>query len=341
MDKISKPIFIGGTGRSGTTILSKVLGSHQKIHRLPETRFLIDPDGLIDLIPTLSTNWSLVRGNAAIYRFSTLMNEIGRHPTFWEKLFNKITKKINKLYKLITLRNYLLSPARPYITKTHLINDIGCSKYNYIFENYLNRLSYSEFNGYKMTTKSYEIKPIIISAKKFNEEEIVQISSSFVKTLFSQALSDKETHWVDDTPSNILHVNFLHKLFPEMKIIHIYRDPRDVISSFVTKFWGGNEPVDVVKGHRYKLEKWIELKKEIPNDIHFEIKLEDLIDNQESKLSEILNFIGLPFDESVLNIELSRERGHVGRWKKELSSQDIKLIRSELEDIMSKYGYDW
>ena len=45
------PIFVGGTGRSGTSILAKLLGSHPQLVRVPiEVRFLADRNGLCDLV---------------------------------------------------------------------------------------------------------------------------------------------------------------------------------------------------------------------------------------------------------------------------------------------------
>ena len=42
-DSHSKAIFIGGTGRSGTSILSKYLGTHSQIYQVPiETKFIAD-----------------------------------------------------------------------------------------------------------------------------------------------------------------------------------------------------------------------------------------------------------------------------------------------------------
>ena len=45
----NKVIFIGGSGRSGTNILRKLLSKHSQVASLPfEHRFIIDPDGIID-----------------------------------------------------------------------------------------------------------------------------------------------------------------------------------------------------------------------------------------------------------------------------------------------------
>ena len=45
------PVFIGGTGRSGTTVLVRILERHPRIHALKwETQFMVAPTGLITLI---------------------------------------------------------------------------------------------------------------------------------------------------------------------------------------------------------------------------------------------------------------------------------------------------
>jgi hypothetical protein len=47
----SQAVFVGGTGRSGTTIVAKLLGAHPAYHMIPiEVRFVVDRDGLCDVL---------------------------------------------------------------------------------------------------------------------------------------------------------------------------------------------------------------------------------------------------------------------------------------------------
>ena len=60
----ASPIFVAGTGRSGTSRIADVIGEHPLIHRIPmETKFLVDPGGLRDLADALgSTPVHLIGG---------------------------------------------------------------------------------------------------------------------------------------------------------------------------------------------------------------------------------------------------------------------------------------
>ncbi|HEY7523473.1 MAG TPA: sulfotransferase, partial [Candidatus Limnocylindrales bacterium] len=60
------PIFVGGTGRSGTTVVGQLVGAHAGVFRVvpTEVRFLTDRSGLLDLLAsarTPATRRSLVR----------------------------------------------------------------------------------------------------------------------------------------------------------------------------------------------------------------------------------------------------------------------------------------
>jgi hypothetical protein len=67
-------IFVGGTGRSGTTLLAEIIGQHPLVWNVPtETRFLVDPGGVRDLVPALSTTYTPFHGSDALTRFRNLL----------------------------------------------------------------------------------------------------------------------------------------------------------------------------------------------------------------------------------------------------------------------------
>src|SRR5690606_17073550 len=63
-------IFIGGIGRSGTTILYNAMRTHEQVYALPkEMRLLLDPDGLINLVDALTYRYSVIQDREIKYGY--------------------------------------------------------------------------------------------------------------------------------------------------------------------------------------------------------------------------------------------------------------------------------
>lgn len=75
-----KRIFIGGTGRSGTTILQHVLSFHEQLYTVPiETKFIVQTDGFYSLVKNLTDDYSVTDSTIALARFKTLMYDVITH----------------------------------------------------------------------------------------------------------------------------------------------------------------------------------------------------------------------------------------------------------------------
>jgi len=334
-------IFIGGTGRSGTTILGYTLSLHKRVFTLPfESRFIVDPGGVEDLVSSLC-NYDYYKRDYAVREFIKLMKKI--YPPRAQYLSKIVLSTI--LSKMgISPPKYSLAIGKHWkndrhfsITKPPFSVVVPRDKFFRYIEDFLEKVVINEYNGF-WTGYGFKIKPKIKITNVLERKITIDYSREFINNIMENILIsyDKDV-WVDHTPTNITHVVFLKELFPEMKFIHIYRDPRDVVSSYKTKHWGGNTTENASHILRNILLKWEEDKKDLSKETYIEISLEKLIENKKEVLHKLTEFLKIEFDENMLNVNLSG--GHSGRWKIDLSNKEIKFVEKELGWFIEKFGY--
>ncbi|HFD11213.1 MAG TPA: sulfotransferase family protein [Crenotrichaceae bacterium] len=152
---------------------------------------------------------------------------------------------------------------------------------------------------------------------------------------YTQTLANGERRITDKMPGNFLHLGFIHILFPNAKIIHCRRDPRDTcISMFCHQFPSGVPySYDLYKlGAFYSqyeriMEHW---HKVLPEDTMIEVEYENLINNQETESHRLLDFLGLKWHDNCLSFYKQKRAIHtasdtqvtkplysssIGRWK--------------------------
>ena len=116
-----KRIFIGGIGRSGTTITLNALYNHDHVLAFPvETKFLVEEDGFAALISALTTEFSVAGSASAIKRFENLMrNRVTgiEHSKFMLQhelpisLFNHYGEALDEFLRLVTTKYFFDDPA--------------------------------------------------------------------------------------------------------------------------------------------------------------------------------------------------------------------------------------
>lgn len=145
------------------------------------------------------------------------------------------------------------------------------------------------------------------------EKVISKARSSYSKMVNSvaQNYSEKKARFiVDKYPFNILRLPFIRLIFPEAVIIQMVRNPFDtVISCFFTNFqdeysWADDmeecaEVYAIVHAHSTRMLREIEPGLRT-------LKYEDLINNFDGEVGNILDFAGLPWDESCLSFHQNK-----------------------------------
>lgn len=322
-----KPIFIGGTGRSGTTVLKHVLSCHSKVTSLPdELRVIIDPGGALDLISALSDHWSPYKADLAIYRFREIMLACGRSGTsssiYLEKVEKNLFRKIG-----VAPRRYL---------GMGLGYNFGYVFYHRRLDQLINDLSYAITRG-SWGGSHFQLRSRIFETEPKPRQDIEKIMSSFFDDLYAHIAQGGETHWLEDTPYNILHANELLNLFPSMRLVHIYRDPRDVLSSYLHFAWGGDN-LDVTARRLAGIyRRWFDIRASLPADCFLEVGLEQLSNDPRNGLKKICDFAGIEFEENLMQVPL--DKVHAGRWQNEIPRGQRSIIIDLLGKYISLYGY--
>ena len=112
----------------------------------------------------------------------------------------------------------------------------------------------------------------------------------------------------DKAPQNFRWLGFIKLFFPNSKVIHCHRNPRDnCLSLFKNNFassimnWSNNHK-DIANYYNIYEELMTFWKKKIPNFI-LDVEYEALVNNKEDEIKRILKFCDLSWDEKCLNPE--------------------------------------
>lgn len=164
----------------------------------------------------------------------------------------------------------------------------------------------------------------------------------------------------DKDPMNSGLLKVIKKHFPEAYVLHIIRDPRDVLLSRLKSEWGAKFPLLAHLGdHKVSLEKALKEGPELFGDKYIETRYEDLIANTDTEVKNICESLPIEFEDRMLDFSKSSEKlvsaeerkwkGNIfgsimtqnqGKWKKGLSNFQKQLSSLIIGDLIRKLGYE-
>ena len=168
----------------------------------------------------------------------------------------------------------------------------------------------------------------------------------------------------DNTPLYVLSIPWLLELFPDAKFMHVVRDPRDVICSVISMRFGADDPIVAAMEWQHALGCWLMAERMLAPANRIEIRYEDLCLSSASTLRKLVDWLGpemmMPDLENVLNVDQAAGRGtfqsvadlphhqrlqeplnggRVGRFRTELTANEIARIEAILQNGMLACGY--
>lgn len=140
------------------------------------------------------------------------------------------------------------------------------------------------------------------------------------------------------------HFDRLLSIFPDARFIHLIRDGRDVARSCIGMGWAGNVYTGV--------ERWIEaeslwdkLSQSISPERQIEVTYETLIAKPIETLTQLCNFMGVPYDEAMLSYAQTTtydlpDPSLIGQWRRKLPDLEIQLVESRIANRLVERGYE-
>ena len=292
------PLFTGGTGRSGTTILINLLKNHPQVHAsLPrEIKYLTSRFGLIDLNFGRPFRYEEdlkgVRNNIA----ANVINLLGK-------------KKLDHF--LIYLTNTWWSEIGKKGKPRGLVQGISKEQLNFAIENF---------------EKYFAVDKNRASRAFFYEISKAQVSKKEVK------------YFADSTPVNMMQSDLLYRIFPNGKFINIIRDGRDVAFSVSKEKWGPNDPYKALDWWANRILVANQSLKKVRDEDQMQLRLEDLIVNhRDNEYIRILNFLEISDSSDTrnyFNTQMLQENMSQAEWKNLVKNPD--LYNKKYESILKK-----
>jgi hypothetical protein len=336
--QLDRPVFIGGTGRSGTSIMANLLNSHADLC-LPvhENKLIVEHGGLRDIVDGLSGRYEINRFHAIIQGFlsrAQRMQQFGFPVTELNLRLNQLTaeQKLNfqQAFEIVQREN----PQVP--GSIHAIGiRFGVEHYIACVNAFLLRIvAHIAPDG--IVSADGLLKPFFM-ARTFTRDTILAECRRFLDELYAPPLTAAgAARWIDDTPLNFVSVDFLHALYPKMKFIHMIRDPRDVAASFTNQTWFPPDQALAISVCAAMIRSYRELKDSIPADSLLEVRLEDLVSKTDETMARVAAFLEIEnrFDTAMI----SPDKANLGRGR-DVDAALTEAAHRELGDWMRLQGY--
>ena len=166
-----------------------------------------------------------------------------------------------------------------------------------------------------------------------------------------------EVCWVDKTALQWSSIPVFLAMFPEGRVVHVIRDPRDVTASYKQMtFEPGNTFLDAAFNCRSSMELDGQLTSEQRQRVCM-LRIEDLSAAPAEGLEQLYGFLGLPYSDVLLNADSFNAAGEDwrtntsfdgsfkgwpkpgARWPTALSDLEVMFVELITQPYLSRYGY--
>lgn len=151
--------------------------------------------------------------------------------------------------------------------------------------------------------------------------------------------------FIDKLPENVLHLGIIAKAWPSARIVHLRRHPMDAcFAMYKQSYFRFAYTLDDLAEYYLAYDRLSRHWRKLLAGRMVEVRYEDLVGDSETAIRDLLERLGLPFEDACLHFEENlapiatassvqvREKAHtrsVGKWKK--FAREFEPLRARLE----------
>ncbi|GAA1403484.1 sulfotransferase family protein [Catellatospora coxensis] len=313
------PVFVAGTGRSGTSRIADVIGEHPLIHRIPmETKFIVDPGGLRDLAAALTERYDPHVGEDALHRLSELLTV---------RLPGRRDDRGKTVPELVGRQRYRNAVQQLWQQL------IACT--------FVEPAPADGFADADRPAGAFEpVGRRRVVPRYFSDRgELLAILRGLVDTLFGGAAADAgKPIWCEKTPFNLLAMDFLWELFPEATIVHIKRHPVSVLASHLAQPWAPSTVDDALVYLKPVYHRWLTWKggADLAGRRYIEVRAEDLAADWPGRRRALFERLGVD-DFATPSTFQSQQLAH---RNDQFDEETRRHIEEAFDTIIPAMGYE-
>ena len=229
----------------------------------------------------------------------------------------------------------------------------GCTADEAAFERfvaYVTESSNIQQMGFTAEERSQLAEKILATGRRSHAVVLGTLLASYAATQEKSIVGEK-------TPKHILYTDAIFDAFPQARILHVVRDPRDVILSLRKVDWEVGNMLE-------HLGQW---KQAIRVGMHaarvhagrlMVVRYEDVLESPEQTVRDVCDFLGVAFEPAMLayhehtpaNFDVKLEPWKVKnlqpidaqnrmKWKTLMSANDCALVEARAGEEMAALGY--
>ena len=191
--------------------------------------------------------------------------------------------------------------------------------------------------------------------------------SQFVGMLYGQVAQQAGKPFAGEkTPDYVRSLPLLHRLFPDARILHIIRDGREVALSLrdwatPTKgpgkiaMWDDNRLAVAAMWWEWQVRAALEARATLAPSTYHEIRYDDLVTDTDAAMRTATTFLGLPFEQAMLDDHVGRQRPKEGRsakgawlpptsglrdWRTQYTDDELALVDLLIGDVLAELGFE-